>query len=103
MNATKNDLSFNEASLDFQAMLTTSKIAVGRCLDNISRYENNIRRDSINNDYTGVHCNANWLKAEAEYLEIASETLATLSGALERDNLFIVNKPKVKEEKGVKV
>lgn len=87
MNQTKNDLSFNEAKLDFEAMLLVSQVACFGLIESVSRGIGILR--STPQDYL----TAERLQRDGKYLVTASETLATLLGAKEREILTIVNKP----------
>jgi hypothetical protein len=98
MQATKNDLSANEAKLDYVALVKTAEIAVGHSLEQVSYYLNEIRKDRLGNYVTGLHCDANNMKNEAVMLEIACETLATLRGGETRENIVIVNKKEIQAE-----
>ena len=75
MKKTKNDLSFNEAKLDLEAMTVTAKVAVGRLIDSISSRIGELR------DHPSSYLVADWLNDDARWLTICSETLATLEGA----------------------
>jgi len=95
MNKTQNDLSYDSTKLDYQALITTARIAKGRGLREIERYLSHLHNlKSKSSDYL----DAQYLEEEAGYLVIACETLHTLEGGLERSQLEIVNKPEVKEE-----
>lgn len=76
MNKTKNDLSFNEAKLDLEAMRTTARVAVGMLVESISNRCATIR------DNPASYLEAGWLENNAKLLTICSETLATLNGAI---------------------
>lgn len=89
MNYTKNDLSHNEAALDLEALKTTSGTALAELMETISNYLGKLRDDNFNKDYTGVHCNARWLKQAADKLVIVAETHATLKGTETRENIKI--------------
>jgi len=92
MENTKNDLSFDKASIDFKAMLQTSAYAVRELTEQVSRYLNEIRETSISNNMTTLWFNANRLKEVSQNLAVASETYATLKEAIDRSELEIVNK-----------
>ena len=91
MNETRNDLSFNCAKIDFQAMLSTAQTAYVHSRDRIHRLLSETQ--SIGVTDTTLHLNAHWIKQESELFAIAGETLATLRGAAKREKLEIVNKP----------
>lgn len=98
MQATKNDLSYNEAKLDYTAMIKTAEIAVGKSRSAVINYADKICNDWSNKHFTGVYLNATWLREEAERLEIACEMLATLKGGETRENIIIVNKKEIQAE-----
>jgi len=95
MEVTKNDLSYDQAKLDYQALLTTARVAYYELLENIYGYYNKLRDT---HDTTSYYLNASRLAREANHLVIVGETLATLQGGLERSVIEIVNKPEVKSE-----
>lgn len=95
MNKTQNDLSYDSTNLDYQALITTARIAKSRGLREISRYLNNLQNfPPKSSDYL----DAQYLAEEAGYLVIVCETLHSLEGGLTRSQLEIVNKPEVKEK-----
>ena len=101
MNRTQNDLSLNKTQLDYQAMLTTSQVAYGRCTDRICKYLNDCRDWSLNPSSKSAmlpYLSAEWLEIEAKHLTIVAETMYTLQQGLSRQELVIVNKPEVKDE-----
>ena len=89
MEKTKNDLSFDEVKLDYQAMLSVSKIACGHCLEEISRHLGDMR---IPSGKFIPWLSAQWLAREAGQLVIAAETMHTLQEGLGRSTVTIVNK-----------
>jgi hypothetical protein len=89
VDKTKNDLSYNEAKLDYQAMLSTSKSAYVHCLEEISRHLHNMRQ--LHPPYQ-PYLSAQWLAREAGQLVTIAETMSTLEGGLTRDSVLIVNK-----------
>ena len=97
MDVTKCDLSANQTKLDHQALLDTARIATGHCVEGVASYLSESRGKLFKEDVTGIHLNAHWLAREAEQLDIAAEVLATLMGSLSREEIEIVNKPKIKE------
>lgn len=98
MYATKNDLSSNEAKLDYSALVKTAEIAVSSCLAKVNDYANKIHYDWIAKSFAGVHLNASWLREEAERLEITCETLATLKRGETREHILIVNKKTIERK-----
>ena len=89
MEVTKNDLSYNEAKLDYQAMLLTSRIAYAKCLDGIYKHYRDMR--SLEPVFL-PQLSAGWLLEEARRLAIVAETMETLEGGLIRENIIVVNK-----------
>lgn len=89
MNKTRNDLSYNRAELDYQALLSTSQIAYSHCLEEIGRYLAELRSIKLLHH---SYLTAQWLAREAEHLVIAAETMDTLLGGLKREEIVIVNK-----------
>ena len=89
MNKTQNDLSYDEAKLDYQALLATSRIAVGHCTEEIYKHLSNLRAIPPNKPRPS---SAEWLLREANQLAVAAETMYTLEEGLQRSNIIIVNK-----------
>jgi len=92
VNKTQCDLSFNEATLDYQAMISTATICVGAKLEAIHKHASQVRTDCEKQYPTGIHLNAEGLLREANQLQTACEVLATLIGGKDRENITIVNK-----------
>ena len=92
MQATKNDLSFDKAELDYEALIRTARIAQGHCIERISQHIGKLR--SLDTSVNSA-LEAEWLKLEAEKLLIASETWYTLQEGRSRSEITIVNKPAV--------
>lgn len=88
MDKTQNDLCANEAKLDYQAMLTTSKIAYAHCIEEIGRHLSDMRQ--LKPAFL-PYLSAQWLAREAEQLVIAAETMHTLEEGLTRETITIVN------------
>jgi len=99
MNKTDNDLSFNYAELDYEAMVQTAELAFSRLRDNVSSElgklypcgplspkETRNLKNAIDN-----------LAREANFLVTVAETLQTLYGMQEREAVKIVNHPLDKE------
>lgn len=99
MESTKHDLSYDEVKLDYEALVKTAEIAVGRTLNNINKYLGKIRSAWDEKDWTGLYLNCGWLEQEAKRMNIAGETLSALKGGLTRRSVIIMNKPEIKEEK----
>jgi len=95
MDVTKNDLSYNSTKLDYQALVTTSKIAYGKLLISIYRQYRLLQETESN---TKRYLEAKYLKDDAIQLVIVAETLSTLLEAESREELVIVNKPEVFKE-----
>ena len=97
MEITKSDLSYDEVKLDYEALLRTSWVAVGGCVDRIRDHLNTITaipRKSM----TSISLHGYWLKQAAERLAVACETVAALEEGKTRNNKILVNIPDVKEE-----
>jgi hypothetical protein len=94
---TKCDLSYQHAKLDYPALESVARIAVGSCLESISKNQAIIRDAQMSSNSTKLHCNAHWLLRDAKHLVIASEVLAALIGGRSREVVEIVNKPEITE------
>ena len=95
MGETKNDLCFDEAKVDYQAMLATSQIAYHHCIQAISKHLADM------GDITPrfrPSLSAEWLAREAGHLVIVAETMCTLKEGLSREKVTVVNKPVVKQD-----
>lgn len=93
MEFTKNDLSYDQTKLDYQAMLTTAQIAFSHTREEINRHIHNTYNISGKVNYS---LEAKWIKEEADKLAIIAETMDTLQGGLTRSQIEVVNKPEVK-------
>ena len=91
-NVTQSDLSYNEAKVDFQALVTTAAIAVREVRQQISRLDSQLQEDLFSNDVTGIHLKSQWIAEYAQSLAKVADTYSVLLGAKTRDNLTIVNK-----------
>mgnify|MGYP003394029234 CR=1 FL=1 len=93
-NSTKNDLSGNEVKLDYEALVITANVAVGKCLDQLDSYSRKIR-DAFctggNTDITTLSLTARYIRDEGKNLAICADTLATLLGGRDRDKVTIIN------------
>jgi len=96
MRATKNNLQYQKASLDFEALVKTATIAVRWSLENI---EKNIALLKNEPEKSLSYLFAERIKDTATELVTITETYSTLMGAIDRPILEIVNKPKIEEEK----
>jgi len=90
MEATKNDLSYNCAELDYDALITTARVAYSHSLREIYRQQQ-ILQDTGSN--TSRYLEAGWLLGEAKNLVVVAETLSTLLEGITRDNITLINKP----------
>lgn len=95
MNVTKNDLSYNSTRLDYQALVTTAKVAYGQLLASIYKKYRTLQETESS---TERYLEAKYLKDYAIQLVIVAETLSTLLEAESREELTIVNKPEVFKE-----
>jgi hypothetical protein len=92
MNNTKNDLSFNHAKLDLQALIFTAKVALGELVRNIDNYNRRLIECASykEDDTVGIYLNAEWANDESKKLLKVAECLATLNGCLEREEIEII-------------
>ena len=97
MKHTEHDLSYNSTKLDYQALLRTARIAFAHTRNELNRHLHQTHEFNPIPDYAHL---ARLINEEAEQLVIAAETMHTLKEGLTREELEIVNKPKVKEEGG---
>ena len=86
-----HDLSAGIVTLDYQALLQTTKIATGCLLESVSVYQAALRTACQKGDITGIKLSGERLEREAKHLAIVSHTLATLTGGLSRPELKVVN------------
>jgi len=93
MEVTKHDLCADSVRLDWDALEMTAKIAVRRCLDNIHDYYSDIQ-NILNHDTKDVriYTSADYLLKEAKALQVASETLYTISKGRNRKEILAINK-----------
>jgi len=89
MEVTKNDLSFNEASLDYRALLDTAVIAFAHTRNEI---EELIHKTHDLTPHTNHASTARRLLVEAKQMPVAAETMHTLQEGLTRENITIINK-----------
>lgn len=94
MEKTQHNLYCNKTKLDYQALLSTSKIAYSHCIEEIGRYMDELR--SMQPSLL-PYLTAQRLAREAEQLVIAAETMYTLEQGISREELVVVNKPPVKD------
>lgn len=94
MEFTKNDLSFDTAKLDYEALNMTASLAVEYLLRGI---DDEVRKLSlaVYQESSSLHLIAGRIKAKADNLTICAETLSTVIGMKDRSDLQIIN---VKEE-----
>lgn len=90
MEATKNDLCAGVATLDYQALITTARIAYRHSLEAIYGHYSVLFHKECSNTKRYLH--AKWLEDEASGLVIIAETLSTLLEGLDREEVVIVNK-----------
>lgn len=96
MKVTKNDLSFNKTELDYQAMLTTSKIAFAHVRNKLEDYLHQTHDIKPRFSYASL---ASRIEEEAEQLLVVAETMYTLEEGLTREELMVVNKPEIEGKK----
>ncbi|MFA7101319.1 MAG: hypothetical protein WC196_06270 [Bacilli bacterium] len=89
---TQNDLSFQQANLDYNAMVRTAQIATVEAQSQIEDLDKKLHEALGNNDVSLLRLIPEWMERELGRLTIASETLATLIGGLDRAHINIVNR-----------
>lgn len=89
MRNTMNDLSFNHAKLDHEAMVRTAEIAFGKLIEDIGDHISKLRNYSAKSHRASLR--SEWLEGDARKLVIVAETLDTLYGCRFRDEIEIVN------------
>lgn len=97
---TLNDLSHNHAKLDLQALHRTAQIAYWKCLNELrQRSEDELRRwdsgEQRENGPSSVYMEG--IRVTAEQLEHCGNMYRTLAGAMKREEVEIVNQPKIAE------
>ncbi len=106
MQHDQHDLSADSVKLDYQAMLRTALIAVGRSknacereLSAVQDYQIYYGNKAETQGYDDVKFASAALRlAEyAEQLSVAAATYTTLRGGLSRHEVIIVNKPEIAE------
>ena len=95
MQVTKNDLSYDQTKLDYQAMLTTAEVAFAGLRENIRHHLDKLSEYPLTGCF---YLTTGYIASDAKYLNIIAETLHTLREGLTRHELEVVNKPEVKEE-----
>jgi hypothetical protein len=94
---TKNDLSFQEATLDYEAMLRTARIAVYEVQGRIQDYDKQLHKALSEDSTSLLRLIPEWMEREVGKLSVCAETLASLIGGLERAHVTIVNRNITKE------
>jgi len=89
---TQNDLSFQQANLDYNAMIRTAQIATVEAQGRIEDLDKKLHEALGNNDTSLLRLIPEWMERELTRLTIASETLATLIGGLDRAHVNIINR-----------
>uniref|UniRef100_A0A6H1ZJH4 Uncharacterized protein n=1 Tax=viral metagenome TaxID=1070528 RepID=A0A6H1ZJH4_9ZZZZ len=88
---TKNDLSYNETKLDFEALLKTAAFATSELRQQIKRLDSQLGDDLLHGNITGIHLESQWLSEYAQSLAIAADTYSALLGAKTREDISIIN------------
>lgn len=102
MENTKNDLSYNEATLDFEALCSTTVFAFIKTRDELNKKLKGLYNLAYDKDNKSlifdIPCwmEANNIKQLGEQLVIITDTAYTLYEARKRQNLNITNKKEVK-------
>ena len=91
MNQTKNDLSYDATSLDWQALEKSVTIAYGALLNQI-RTSSEKMQNTLYYEGAADYQEAERMASSAKQLVIVAETLHTVQGANCRRKLEIVNK-----------
>jgi len=90
MNKTENDLSFNSAKLDYDALVRSVEVAFRETRECLSRYLG----ETYNRDKSKRWAfTAQQIVDHANDFAVVAETLDTLYGMRERDEFAWVNKP----------
>ncbi len=94
---TKNDLNFQEAILDYDALVKTAQIALVETQGQLEDLDKKLHEAIGKNDISLLRLIPEWMERELGRLTIASETLASLLGGLDRAHVTIVNRAISKE------
>jgi len=98
VNTTKNDLSFNKVTLDYRSLVLAASYAYGLLLESVSKRQRELldapskAMKDPEHHTASISLGARWLYEDVSKLQIVAETLATLIGGLDRDEIVIVNK-----------
>ena len=100
MNKTENDLSYNQTTLDYNAVVQSVEYAFAETRNELNRELSklypNPSDDKIKNGREFYNA-ANHIVRFANHLQTIIETLHTLYGMQERENFSLVNHPLDKE------
>lgn len=108
-NTTKNDLSFDEVKLDYEALTLTAALAYSLCLQEIRRHISELdnadikqllekNKDNKHSYNTTRHCTTERLLKTAKNLSIASDTYSALLDGQVRHSKTLVNVPEITEQ-----
>jgi len=89
---TNNDLSFQEATLDYEAMLRCARIATYEVQGRLQDYDKQLHKALSDNDTSMLELIPEWMEREVGKLAICAETLATLLGGVDRAHVTIINR-----------
>lgn len=89
---TLNDLSFQQATLDYSALIRTAQIATVEAQSQIKDLDKRLHEALVSNDTSLLRLIPEWMERELGRLTTASETLASLIGGLDRAHINIVNR-----------
>ena len=92
MQATKNDLSYNQTKLDYQALLDTAEIAFANTREELNKNLHSLYEHPLKGCF---YLTTSRVETLAKQLNTVAETLYTLRGGLTREELEVVNKPEV--------
>ncbi len=91
INGTQHDLSFDLVEIDYQELIRTANIAVGRSKDELQRILN--KWYNLPNEKQPTSTDAQQLVHMAEQVSQSTTTLYVLREGLTRSTLTIKNKP----------
>ena len=91
--STMCDLSYDKATLDYQAMMDVAKAAIHAHVESINEHLYNMRTAIGEQNHVGTLLHAQWASEEARRLVTATDVLAALIGGVERSEVVLVNKP----------
>lgn len=94
---TKSDLSFQEAKLDYAALIRTAQIATVEVQGRLEDLNKRLHQAISDNNTSQLKLIPEWMEQEVARLTTSSETLAALVGGLSRAHITIINRTLSKE------